>query len=225
MNNIAIIPARGGSKRIPRKNLYPLNGKPMIAYAIELAQESGLFRRIIVSTDDEEIAAVSQEYGAETPFVRPPELSDDFTGTTPVLLHALNWLISQGDQPDAVCKIYPTCPLLKVEYLTQGYQALKTHDFAFAASTFDFPIQRALRKLDDGGVEPMFPEHIASRSQDLEEAIHDVGQFYWGKTDSWLQNKAIFNTQSSTIMIPRRECQDIDCLDDLLLVEALLIAC
>ena len=222
MNNIAIIPARGGSKRIPRKNLYPLNGKPMIAYAIELAKESGLFRRIIVSTDDEEIAAISQEYGAETPFVRPPELSDDFTGTTPVLLHALNWLISQGDQPDAVCKIYPTCPLLKVEYLTQGYQALKTHDFAFAASTFDFPIQRALRKLDGGGVEPIFPEHIASRSQDLEEAIHDVGQFYWGKADIWLTNSKIFSNRSKPIAIARIDAQDIDTIDDIKIVEKLL---
>lgn len=222
MNNIAIIPARGGSKRIPRKNLYPLNGKPMIAYAIELAKESGLFRRIIVSTDDEEIAAISQEYGAETPFVRPQELSDDFTGTTPVLLHALNWLISQGDQPDAVCKIYPTCPLLKVEYLTQGYQALKTHDFAFAASTFDFPIQRALRKLDGGGVEPIFPEHIASRSQDLEEAIHDVGQFYWGKADIWLTNSKIFSNRSKPIAIARIDAQDIDTIDDIKIVEKLL---
>jgi len=222
VNNIAIIPARGGSKRIPRKNLYPLNGKPMIAYAIELAKESGLFRRIIVSTDDEEIAAISQEYGAETPFVRPQELSDDFTGTTPVLLHALNWLISQGDQPDAVCKIYPTCPLLKVEYLTQGYQALKTHDFAFAASTFDFPIQRALRKLDGGGVEPIFPEHIASRSQDLEEAIHDVGQFYWGKADIWLTNSKIFSNRSKPIAIARIDAQDIDTIDDIKIVEKLL---
>lgn len=216
---VAVIPARGGSQRIPRKNIRLLNGKPLLAYSIEVAKASGLFDRIIVSTDDDEIAQVAQEYGAETPFMRPRDLADHMTGTTPVMQHALRTLIEQSTlegvkAPTHACLIYATCPLLSKEDLQQGFDALPNATFCFSACTFDFPIQRALHIDENGQLAPMFPEHIAKRSQDLTEAIHDAGQFYWASVRDWLDDGVIFSDKSKPIMLPRHRIQDLDTEED-----------
>lgn len=218
MANVAIIPARGGSKRIPRKNIKHFLGKPMISYSITAALKSQLFDRVIVSTDDEEIATVAKAYGAEVPFMRPAALADDHTGTGAVIDHALEYLKQAGESVDYACCIYATAPLLQVEYLVQAYQQLKTSNkqFAFSVTHYQFPILRSLRQLPDGGVEPMWPEHIGKRSQDLEEAIHDAGQFYWGKAEAFASDSGygMFSTDAIPIVLPRYLVQDIDTEED-----------
>jgi pseudaminic acid cytidylyltransferase len=214
--NIAIIPARGGSKRIPRKNIKNFCGQPIIAYSIRAAQQSELFDRIIVSTDDEEIADVSQQYGAEIPFMRPAELADDYIGTHPVVRHCVNWLMGQREKPENICCIYATAPFLQPEYLKKGFHTLQSEHctYAFSVTSFAFPIQRSIRIISNGGVEPIFPEHIPKRSQDLEDAYHDAGQFYWGKTESFLNNMPVFSPHSKAIILPRHLVLDIDTLED-----------
>jgi N-acylneuraminate cytidylyltransferase len=216
MKAIAVIPARGGSKRIPRKNIKDFCGQPIIAYSIQAAQKSGLFDRIIVSTDDEEIAEVSRQYGAEIPFMRPKKLADDYTGTNAVVKHALEWLRDQGKPANYACCIYATAPFIQVEYLKQGFEKLISSgkDFAFSVTSFEFPIQRAVSINQDEEVEPFFPEHISSRSQDLEEAYHDAGQFYWGKEESYLSGKEPHTSSSLPIILPRYLVQDVDTLED-----------
>ncbi|MDD5052039.1 MAG: pseudaminic acid cytidylyltransferase [Sulfuricurvum sp.] len=213
---IAIIPARGGSKRIPRKNIKSFCGKPIIAYSIEAAQQSALFDRIIISTDDEEIANVACSYGAEIPFIRPQELSDDYTATIPVIAHAIQTLQAQGDVIDAACCIYATAPFIHAENIRDAYNALITHNkqYAFPVTTFPFPIQRAMKRNEQGNIEMFYPEHFATRSQDLEEAYHDVGQFYWGTREAWLDKRAIFSDAATTIVLPRHLVQDIDTHED-----------
>lgn len=211
---VAIIPARGGSQRIPRKNIRLLNNKPLIAYSIETALASGLFDRVIVSTDDEEVAIVAKSFGADVPFLRPIDLSDHITGTTPVMQHALKWLIDEGEAPDEACLIYATCPLLTVDDLQSGLAQLPNATFCFSATSFDFPVQRALHITGDDELSPMFPEHIAKRSQDLIEAIHDAGQFYWGSVQTWLEDGVIFGKKSKPIMLPRHRVQDLDTEED-----------
>lgn len=211
---VAVIPARGGSQRIPRKNIRLLDDKPLIAYSIETAIASGLFDRVIVSTDDMEIAEVARKFGAETPFFRPADLADHMTGTTPVMQHALRFLIDEGKTPDQACLIYATCPLLTPEDLQQGLVQLdKFTAFCFSATTFDFPIQRALHIQNNGELAPMFPEHISKRSQDLAEAIHDAGQFYWASTQDWF-DKEIFGPRSKPLLLPRHRVQDLDTEED-----------
>ena len=177
---VAVIPARGGSKRIPRKNIRLFAGKPIIAYPITAARDCGLFTRIIVTTDDEEIASVARAFGAETPFRRPAELADDHTGTNEVTAHTLEWIAGRGMQATVACCIYPTAPLITRCDLRRGYELLISSgkSFAFSAARFSFPIQRAIRIAGDGGVAPFFPQWIERRSQDLEEAYHDAGAFY-----------------------------------------------
>lgn len=213
---IAVIPARGGSKRIPRKNIKNFCGQPIIAYSIQAAQNSGLFDRIIVSTDDEEIAEVSRRYGAEIPFMRPKELSDDYTGTNPVVKHALEWLRDFGEPAKYACCIYATAPFIQVEYLKQGFDKLVTSkkNFVFSVTSFEFPIQRSVRINQNGEVEPFFPEHISSRSQDLEEAYHDAGQFYWGQVKAYLNGKDPHTSSSLPVILPRYLVQDIDTMED-----------
>jgi pseudaminic acid cytidylyltransferase len=213
---VAVIPARGGSKRIPRKNIKSFHGKPLIAYSVECALSSGLFERVIVSTDDEEIAEVARKYGAHTPFVRPPELSDDFTGTGAVVQHALDYLEREGARYDYVCTIYATAPFLQVKYLKEGLDALqaspKAH-MAFSVTSMPFPIQRTFRITEEGRCEMFFPEHFSSRSQDLEEAYQDAGQFYWEN----LHNRSDdipFGRDSIPIILPRYLVQDIDTPED-----------
>lgn len=213
---IAVIPARGGSKRIPRKNIKPFCGKPMIAWSISAAKESGLFDLIIVSTDDAEIAEVAKQCGAEAPFVRPPELSNDFAGTTEVIAHATQWALNEGLKPDAVCCIYATAPLIQAEDLRKGLSALEsgTWDYVFSVTEFPAPIFRAFKQTAEGGIKMFFPEHFATRSQDLPTAFHDAGQFYWGRPEAWLTAKKIFSPASAPVVIPRSRSQDIDTRED-----------
>jgi N-acylneuraminate cytidylyltransferase len=213
---VAVIPARGGSKRIPRKNIRAFAGKPIIAYSIAAARACGLFDRIVVSTDDEEIAAVARAFGAETPFRRPPELSDDHTGTDPVTAHALAWLADHGQDAEFACCIYATAPFLQAGDLRRGYEALvgTGRSFAFAVTTYDFSIQRALRVLAGGGVAPFFPQWIDCRSQDIEEAHHDAGQFYWGRGAAFRSGIAMFAADSVAVALPRHRVCDIDTPED-----------
>lgn len=224
--NIAIIPARGGSKRIPRKNIRNFCGKPMIAWSVEAALASGCFDRVIVSTDDDEIAQVAIECGAEVPFLRPAEFSDDYSGTLPVIAHAVNWLKAEGCHPKAVCCLYATAPFVSPMDLKAGLEALneKKADYAFSVTSYAFPIQRALRMTEEDRVEMFQPEHFSTRSQDLEEAWHDAGQFYWGRVESWLAQKAIFSHDSVPVRLPRHRVQDIDTLEDWLRAEWLFKA-
>lgn len=213
---VAIIPARGGSKRIPRKNIRPFVGKPIIAYSIAAAHECGLFDRVIVSTDDDEIAAVARERGAETPFMRPPKLSDDHTGTNEVAAHALAWLADHGQAAEIACCIYATAPFIRADDLRRGYDALieTGKSFAFSITSYAFPIQRAIRTLQGDGVEPFFPQWINNRSQDLDEAHHDAGQFYWGRAEAFRAGLPVFAAHSVAIVLPRYRVQDIDTLED-----------
>lgn len=214
--NIAIIPARGGSKRIPRKNIKQFCGKPMIAWSIEVAKASGLFDHIIVSTDDIEIAEVAKKLGASVPFMRPVELSNDYAGTTEVISHATQWAQDQGFNFDAVCCIYATAPFVRVVDLKRGLKILNSGDWAYAFTVTDFasPIFRSFKQTPGDGLEMFFPEHFDKRSQDLPIALHDAGQFYWGRPDAWLADKCIYDKHSIPVMIPRWRVQDIDTLDD-----------
>lgn len=212
----ALIPARSGSKRIPNKNIKHFCGKPIIGYAIEVAKQSGLFDEVIVSTDSKEIAQIAESFGATAPFIRPEDISDDYTGTREVISHAIKELANQGQHFDMCCCIYATSPLLTEEYLQQAFQAL-TNDaskaFAFSVTTFEFPVQRAL-KIDHNGLGPMFPAFVQSRSQDLDEAYHDAGQFYWGRSEDFLSRKQLFSEHSIGVKIPRHLVQDIDTPED-----------
>jgi len=213
---IAVIPARGGSKRIPRKNIKDFCGKPMIAWSIEAAKNSGLFDRIIVSTDDVEIAEVAKQWGAEVPFMRPVELSNDYAGTTEVIAHATQWALDQGLDLDAVCCIYATAPFVQEADLKRGLEALESGDWAYAFTATDFaaPIFRSFKQNADGGIEMFFPEYFSTRSQDLPTALHDAGQFYWGRPSDWLEGKRIFDRHSVPVIVPRWRVQDIDNWDD-----------
>ena len=213
---IAVIPARGGSKRIPRKNIRPFCGQPMIAYSILAAKASGLFDHILVSTDDEEIAGVARAWGAETPFMRPQTLADDFTGTGAVVKHALSWVREQGHAVSEICCIYATAPFIQVEYLQEGYRTLveSGKSIAFSVTTFPFPIQRAVRIRPDGAVEAIYPEFVATRSQDLETAYHDAGQFYWYTTAALDHDVPVFSPAAVPVILPRHLVQDIDTEED-----------
>jgi len=212
---VAIIPARGGSKRIPRKNIKNFHGKPLIAYSIEVALASKLFEKVIVSTDDEEIATIAKSYGAEVPFLRPKELSDDFTGTQDVVNHTVEYLKNNNELYDYVCTIYATAPLLQKEYLIEGFEKLKSSTAvnAFSATSMPFPIQRTFKVNENGRCEMFFPEYYNARSQDLEEAYQDAGQFYWKRLDRD-SKEIMFGKDSIPIILPRHLVQDIDTLED-----------
>ncbi|TWU69329.1 pseudaminic acid cytidylyltransferase [Shewanella algae] len=220
---IAIIPARGGSKRIPRKNIKPFHRKPMIAYSIETAKASGCFDKIIVSTDDQEIADVAREYGADVPFLRPTDIADDHATTLDVLQHAVNWCEENLGNIDYVCCIYATAPFIQVQDLQLGLALVQTPEveYAFSATSFPFPIQRAIKLSDAGEVTMFEPENALVRSQDLEEAYHDAGQFYWGKKRAFEQGLAFFASHSRAVLLPRKRVQDIDTPEDWELAEAL----
>lgn len=218
---IAVIPARGGSKRIPRKNIRAFCGKPMVAWSIEAAKESELFAHILVSTDDAEIAEVANKWGAEVPFTRPTELAGDHAGTTEVIAHATQWARDQGWPVSAVCCLYATAPFVKVDDIRRGLQELESGrwEYAFSATDFAAPIFRAFKRHAGGGVEMYFPEHFLARSQDLPTALHDAGQFYWGRPAAWIEGRKIFAPHSVPIMVPRWRVQDIDSEDDWLRAE------
>ncbi len=214
---LAIIPARGGSKRIPRKNIKPFGGQPMLAWSIVAAQQSGCFDRIIVSTDDSEIAEVAKAHGAEVPFLRPLELSDDHTGTIPVIAHAISWQNAQGKKEvSQACCIYATAPFVRGQDLKRGLEVLESSgaDYAFSVTSYAFPIQRAVRITPEHRISMFQPEYFNTRSQDLEEAWHDAGQFYWGKAKAWLAGLPLFSENSVPIVLPRHRVQDIDTPED-----------
>jgi N-acylneuraminate cytidylyltransferase len=213
LSSVAIIPARGGSKRIPRKNLKPFDGVPMIVRSIRTALDSALFDQVVVSTDDEEIAEVARAHGAHVPFMRPASLADDFTGTAAVMVHALNELPAV----EFACCIYATAPLLQARYLRQGLDVLERHpdkSFAFSVASFGFPVQRALTLDEEGALTSLYPEFRATRSQDLPEAFQDAGQFYWGRRAAWLRGDVLFSPASLPVILPRHLVQDIDTLED-----------
>ncbi|WP_415883470.1 pseudaminic acid cytidylyltransferase [Neptuniibacter sp. QD34_54] len=215
--NVAIIPARGGSKRIPRKNIRSFCGKPMIAWTIEAAKKSDCFDKIIVSTDDQEIADIARKLGADVPFMRPDYLSDDYTGTVPVICHAVEWFKRNIGEVKFACCLYATAPFIDYRYIQSGYDLVTSKesiDYAFTVTTFPFPIQRAIKTLGNGRITMFNPDLYETRSQDLEEALHDAGQFYWGTADAWLSKKAIFSAESAPIKLPRHYVQDIDTEED-----------
>ncbi|MFW2612909.1 pseudaminic acid cytidylyltransferase [Aliarcobacter butzleri] len=212
---VAIIPARGGSKRIPKKNIKNFHGKPLIAYSIEVALKSKLFDKVVVSTDDEEIAKIAKEFGAEVPFLRPKELSDDFTGTGAVINHAINFLKEQGENIDFVCTIYATAPLLQEKYLIKAYEKIKDSNAknAFSCTSMPFPIQRTFKITSNERCKMFWPENFLKRSQDLEEAFQDAGQFYWTNLNI-KSDEITFGKDSIPIILPRYLVQDIDTLED-----------
>ncbi|HSI57160.1 MAG TPA: pseudaminic acid cytidylyltransferase [Ideonella sp.] len=213
---VAVIPARGGSQRIPRKNVRPFAGKPMIAWSIAAALESGLFDRVVVSTDDDEIAEVARAHGAEVPFRRPAALAGHHTATRPVVIHALQTLgITAGSHPHT-CTLAATAPFVSAADLARGVAMLveQQAEFAFSVARYTFPIQRALRLNAEGRVEMFQPEHRLTRSQDLEPAFHDAGQFYWGLTGSVLADRPTFSPLSVPVLLPEHRVQDIDTPED-----------
>jgi N-acylneuraminate cytidylyltransferase len=223
---LAVIPARGGSKRIPRKNIKLFGGKPMIAWSIAAALKSNCFDRVIVSTDDIEIAEVARLQGAEVPFVRPATLSDDHTATIPVIRHAIECLSDKGQTPSQVCCIYATAPFLHPADIRRGLAVIESTacDYAFSTTSYAFPIQRAIRVNKQGKVGMFLPEHANTRSQDLEKAYHDAAQFYWGQAQAWISEKSIFGANSAAVHIPRYRVQDIDTVEDWVMAEYLFFA-
>ena len=226
MTATAIIPARGGSKRIPRKNIRQFHGRPMIAWTIDTAINSGLFSNVIVSTDDAEIAAIAQEHGAQVPFLRPADFSNDYATTKDVKRHAVTWLAKNQIESDFVCCLYATAPFLQAEDVVKGLRALQesTADYAYAVTEFDYSPHRALIKNQNGQVSLEKPELAAVRSQDLPSLVHDAGQFYWAKTETWLTQQEVLSSAGIGIEIPRSQAQDIDNEEDWKLAEALFVA-
>ena len=209
---LCVIPARGGSKRIPRKNVKNFLGKPLIAYSIEAALNSGVFERVIVSTDDAEIADVAVKFGAQVPFMRDAALSDDYATSSDAVLDAAARLGGYS----RVCCLYATAPLITGEILREAYGKFEEAEceFLFSATEFSFPIQRAIRLEQNGAVNMFYPQFALTRSQDLERAYHDAGAFYFGRREAWLEKKPIFAPYSRAFLLPRNLVCDIDTPED-----------
>jgi pseudaminic acid cytidylyltransferase len=216
MSNVAVITARGGSKRIPRKNIRIFRGKPIIAYSIEAALKSGLFDLVMVSTDDEEIAEISRKYGAECPFYRSTANSDDFSGTADVMLEVLLKLEAMGRDFETACCLYPTAPFITSDLLEAGYKLLisNKYDTVFPVCPFSYPIYRGLKLNENKKIEMIWPENLNKRSQDLPSAYHDAGQFYWMKNRVFLKSKNIFTSNSGSLILNELQVQDIDSEND-----------
>ncbi len=215
--SVAIIPARGGSKRIPRKNIRDFAGKPMIAWSIEAALESGVFDDVLVSTDDEEVAATANRYGAKAPFVRPPEISGDSAGLNPVLRHGLRWLEANGGLPARLGCLYATAPFLRAEDLRAASRLLDDHataEYVISVCTFPAPVQRAMTTDASGEIRFMWPELRLTASQDLQEAFHDAGQFVLGRATAFLTQDSALSGHCLPLVLPRHRCQDIDTPED-----------
>ena len=223
---LCVIPARGGSKRIPKKNIKMFCGKPIIQWSIEAALESNCFDRVIVSTDSEEISTISKALGAEVPFIRPSNLSDDFTATAPVINHAIQYMSQNFQSVELACCIYATAPFIEASYIQDGLRKIIENEanFSFSVTTFPFPIQRAIKLNKKNKSEMFFPENLNKRSQDLEDSFHDAGQFYWGKSSAWLEGKRMFEDNSIPIIIPRHKVQDIDNEEDWIRAEIMFKA-
>lgn len=221
MKRLAVIPARGGSKRIPRKNIKLFCGKPIIAYSIEAALRSGLFEHVIVSTDDTEIAATAMECGAEVPFLRPAHLADDFAGTQAVVRHALEFFTSRQIVFDQVCCVYATAPLLVPETIITGCEILTQNDCAYVVTVaeFRFPAQRALINTEKGNLQALYPEQMIKRSQDLPRTYHDAGQIYWGSWAAFAEDRKIWGDATFAQILPAMQVQDIDTEEDWQLAE------
>jgi N-acylneuraminate cytidylyltransferase len=218
MRTIAIITARGGSKRIPRKNIRDFCGKPMIGYSIEAALAAGVFDVVMVSTDDEEIAAVALEYGAEVPFKRSPETADDFATTDDVLREVLKVYRQGGETFERFCCIYPTCPLLKPERLREAMALLDTSEGVMPVIPFSYPPQRAV-VIEEGFLRRQYPEYTRTRSQDLPPIYHDCGQFYACRTEAFLAAGTINVAKLKPLILNEMEYQDIDTEEDWELAE------
>jgi len=216
MSRIAIIPARGGSKRIPRKNIRSFCGKPIIQYSIEVALNSGLFDTVMVSTDDTEIAQIALDYGASVPFPRSESNSNDFATTTDVLLEVINHYEKLGQNYNQACCIYPTAPFLSASLLVNSLQLFtaEKYETLFPVVAFDYPIQRSLSINDKGKVEMVWPEYLQSRSQDLTLRYHDSGMFYWFLPYILKQGKSLFTENSGSLIVSHLDCHDIDTIED-----------
>ena len=220
MHNLAIIPARGGSKRIPRKNILEFHGKPIIAYSIKVALESGLFEEVMVSTEDKEIAEIAVKFGARVPFFRSTETASDFATTFDVLKEVFaDYKAQLQKEFDYVCCIYPTAPLIKVSHLKAGYDLLLSngYDSVFPVIEYDYPVWRALERNEDGRTSMIWQEYLHSRSQDLKPVYHDAGQWYW--INIRRLKDTIFTNNSGTLVLDENEAQDIDTLADWKLAE------
>lgn len=215
MRAAAIITARGGSKRIPRKNIKSFCGKPILAYSIEEALKSGVFAKVMVSTDDEEIAEIARRYGAEVPFMRSGETANDFATTTDVILEVLDAYEKEGEYFDIACGIYPTAPFLTAERFREAVSLLqeKEADSVIPVVRYGFPPQRSV-VMEDGLIRFKWPEHMSTRSQDLEPFYHDAGQFYCLRTTSFREQKRLWMTKTAPIVLSELEVQDIDNEDD-----------
>ncbi len=216
MTSVCIIPARGGSKRIPRKNIKQFAGEPIIHWSIQVALKSNIFDKVLVSTDDKEIAEIAESKGALVPFIRPKKLADDYCGNNPVVCHALDFFRKQGLNINLACCLYPTAPFVNKEDLKKGIQILQevnTDRFVFAATSFAFPIQRAISLDNKGFAHTVNKIDILKRSQDLEIMYHDAGQFYIGRPPAWYSRKDIF-LNSKPLILPRWRVHDIDTMED-----------
>ena len=213
---LCVIPARGGSKRIPRKNIKEFVGQPIISYSIKVAIASKCFDRVIVSTDDAEISEVAKSFGAEVPFLRPQELSDDYAGTIPVIKHAIEWFDNHEQPPSEVCCIYAAAPFVQVDDIRNAYEQMRHEnaDYCFSLTSFAFPIQRAFKLTPEKRINMFYPDFFEKRSQDLVEAYHDAGQFYWGKAEAFKLQQPLFSSAASPYILPRHLVQDIDTKED-----------
>lgn len=220
MKNLCIIPARGGSKRIPRKNIKPFMDKPIMAYSIEAALESGIFDEVMVSTDDEEFAEVATKYGANVPFLRSEATANDYAGTVDVLLEVVSMYRERGLEFDNICCLYSTAPFVTAERLKEAYRNLDDSiDASFTMVQYSYPIQRSLRVNEGGYVEMVYPEHLGSRSQDLEPIYHDAGQFYFVKVKELEIQKTLWCKKTVPLILSELEVQDLDTLTDWQLAE------
>lgn len=213
---VAVIPARGGSKRIPRKNIREFAGRPIIAHSIAAASASGCFDRIVVSTDDDEIASIARACGAEVPFRRPAELSGDHAGTAGVIRHAIEQLQPGAGRIEYACCLYATAPFLRAQDIRQALALLQQRgcDFVFSVTDFGYPIERALHLGPNGEVSMIRPQDYATRSQDLVPAFHDAGQLYWGRAQAWCDGRPVFGPDAVALRLPRHRVQDIDTPED-----------
>lgn len=220
MKNLCIIPARGGSKRIPRKNIKPFMGKPIIAFSIEAAMKSGVFDEVMVSTDDEEIAQTAKQFGASVPFMRSAETSNDYATTVDVLLEVVNKYKEQGKLFDTICCLYSTAPFVTSDRLKEAFSRINDKvNACFTIVEYPYPIQRSLRINESDYVEMKYPAHLKSRTQDLEKAYHDAGQFYFIKTDALIQEKTVWCNRTAPLILSELEVQDLDTLTDWQLAE------
>ena len=216
MKSIAIIPARAGSKRIPKKNIKLFNGKPIISYSIETALSANIFDKVIVSTDSEEIANIAVQYGAEAPFMRNESLSDDFTGINDVIADSIKKMSDLGYKYDYACCIYATAPFIQKEDLLQGFRKIKlnAHKAIIGAASFSYPVHRSFFKNKSNEIQMLFPDSYQTRSQDLPEVMHDAGQFSWASSKTWLETPIPFGKDHDIVVMPSWRVQDIDTLDD-----------